>query len=89
MQEAAIEIDLDGKLVAVPRDVVSDLAAAAAARAGISRRHRDLSLHLGRALESGRVSLGRPELRALVAVLEQEHPGCFGPAVAELVRAVA
>jgi hypothetical protein len=89
MLEAAIEIDLDGKLVAVPRDVVSDLAAAAAARASISERHRDLSLHLGRALESGRVTLGQPDLRALIAVLEQEHPGRFGPAVAELVRAVA
>jgi hypothetical protein len=89
MQEEMIEIDLDGKVVAVPRDVVSDLAAAAAARAGVSGRHRDLSLHLNRALESGRVSLGRSEVRALVAVLEEEHPDRFGSAVAELRRAVA
>jgi hypothetical protein len=84
-----IEIALDGKVVGVPRDVVSDLAAAAAARAGVSERHRDLSLHLNRALESGSVSLGRGEVRALVAVLEEEHSGRFGPAAAELLRAVA
>ena len=84
-----IEIALDGKVVGVPRDVVSDLAAAAAARAGVSERHRDLSLHLNRALESGSVRLGRGEVRALVAVLEEEHSGRFGPAAAELLRAVA
>src|SRR6266516_2953092 len=64
-----IEIDLDGKVVGVPRDVVSELAAAAAARAGISERHRELSLSLNGALESGSVSLGQGEVRALVAVL--------------------
>jgi hypothetical protein len=85
----AIEIGLDGKIVAVPRDVVSALAAAAAAHAGISERHRDLSLHLSGALESGRVDLGQGEMRALVAVLEEEHPDHFGPAAAELRRAVA
>ena len=88
-QEDTIEIDLDGKIVAVPRGVVSDLAAAAAARAGMSERHRDLSLHLNRGLESGRVSLGQGEMRALVAVLEEEHSDRFGPAAAELRRAVA
>jgi hypothetical protein len=81
-----IEIDLDGTVVAVPRDVISALAAAAAARARISDRHRELSLRLGGALESGRVSLDRGEVRALVAVLEENH---FGPAAAELRRAVA
>jgi hypothetical protein len=81
-----IEIDLDGKVVEVPRDVISALAAAAAARARISDRHRELSLRLGGALESGRVSLERGEVRALVAVLEENH---FGPAAAELRRAVA
>jgi hypothetical protein len=87
--EEIIEIDLDGKAVAVPRDVVSDLAAASAARAGVSERHRELSLHLNRALETGRVSLGREAMLALVAVLEQEQDGRFGPAAAELLRAVA
>jgi hypothetical protein len=87
--EAAIEVGLDGKVVTVPRDVVSAIAAAAAARAGVSERHRDLSLHLNRALESGRVTLGQAEVRALVAVLEEEHPDGFGPAAAELRRAVA
>jgi hypothetical protein len=84
-----IEIGLDGKVVGVSRDVVSELAAAAAASAGVSERHRDLSLRLNRALESGRVSLDRGELRALVAVLEEEHPDRFGPAAAELRGAVA
>ncbi|HEY2741322.1 MAG TPA: hypothetical protein VGI69_03980 [Gaiellaceae bacterium] len=87
--EEIIEIDLGGKAVAVPRDVVSDLAASAAARAGVSDRHRELSLHLNRALETGRVSLGRGSMLALVAVLEQEQDGRFGPAAAELLRAVA
>ena len=88
--EEAIEIDLYGTAVPVPRDVVSALAAAAAARAGISARHRDLSLLLGRALENGRrVVLGRGEVRALCAVIEEEHPDRFGPAAAELLRAAA
>jgi hypothetical protein len=85
----AIEIGLDGKVVAVPRDIVSALAAAAAARAGVSQRHRDLSLHLNRALEVGHVHLGQGEVRALVAVLEEAHPDQLDPAVAELRRAVA
>jgi ABC-type amino acid transport substrate-binding protein len=89
MQEDEIEIDLDGKVVAVPRDVVSELAAAAATRAGVSERHLDLSLQLGRALEFGRVSLARTDVRALIAVLEEEHPERFGPGAAELLRAVA
>ncbi len=87
--DETIEVGLDGKVVAVPRDVVSAIAAAAAARAGVSGRHRDLSLHLNRALEAGHVSLGQGELRALVAVLEEEHPERFGSAAAELRGAVA
>jgi hypothetical protein len=87
--DETIEVGLDGKVVAVPREVVSAIAAAAATRAGVSGRHRDLSLHLNRALESGHVSLGQGEMRALVAVLEEEHPERFGPAAAELRRAVA
>jgi hypothetical protein len=89
MQEEMIEIDLDGRAVSVPREVVSAIAAAAAARAGVSERHRDLSLHLNRALEAGHVSLGRGVVRALVAVLEEEHPDRFGPAAAELLRGAA
>lgn len=84
-----IEIDLDGNAVVVPREVVSDLAAAAAARAGISGSHRDLSLQLHRALQTGSVSLGRGLVRALVAVLEEGQPDRFGPGAADLVRAVA
>ena len=88
-EEGQIEIDLDGKTVAVPRGVVSERAAAAAASAGVSGRHRDLSLLLGRALETGRVTLGQGEIRALCAVLERAHPDRFGPAADELRRAAA
>jgi hypothetical protein len=88
-QEETIEIDLAGKLLAVPRDVVSQLAAAAAARAGVSGRHRDLSLLLGRALESGSASLGQGEMREICDVLVEEHPERFGPAAAEMIESVA
>lgn len=89
MSEETIELCLDGKAVAVPSELVRALAAAAAARAGVSARHRDLSLLLGRALETGQTTLGRGEIRALCAVLEEEHPDRLGPAAAELLRAVA
>ena len=89
MAEEIIEIDLDGKVVPVPSQVVNELAAAAAARAGVSAGHRDLSLLLGRALESGHARLGRTEVRVLCAVLEEEHPDRFGPGAAELLRVVA
>jgi hypothetical protein len=88
-QEEMIEIDLDGKTVVVPRGVVTEIAAAAATRAGISERHRDLSLRLGRGLESGQVILCQAEVRALCAVLEEEHVDRFGPAADELRRAAA
>lgn len=81
-----IELEVQGGVVRVPRDVVSRLAAAAAARAGVSSRHRDLSLLLGRALDSGRLALGRGESWALRAVIEEE-PDAFGPAGAGLLRA--
>jgi len=87
--ENEIELDLDGKAVQVSRDVVSAIAASAAASAGISERHRDLTILLSRALESGRATLDRGEMRALCAVLEEEQGGRFGPAAAELLRAVA
>ena len=89
MNEEAIELDLDGKAVEVPRELVRTLAAAAAARAGISARHRDLSLLLGRALETGAASLGQGEMRALCAVIEEEHPSRLGPAASELLRTAA
>ena len=87
MQET-IELDLDGKAVPVPRELVERLAAAAAARAGVSAQHRDLSLLLARGLESGQAGLGQAEVRALCAVLEGELDR-FGPAGAELLRVVA
>jgi hypothetical protein len=83
-----IELDLDGKAVPVPRELADRIAAAAAARAGVSARHRDLSLLLARGLESGRASLGQGEVRALCVVLEEELDG-LGPAAADLLRAVA
>jgi hypothetical protein len=86
--QETIEIDLDGKAVPVPRDLVDRVAASAAARAGVSAQHRDLSLLLVRGLESGHASLGRGEVRALAAVLEEELDG-FGPAADDLLRAVA
>lgn len=88
MAEEAIELDVHGQMVGVPREVVSRLAAAAAARAGVSSRHRDLSLLLGRALESGRVSLNRGEARALRAVLEEE-PNGYGASGDDLLRAAS
>jgi hypothetical protein len=89
MEAEQIRLDLDGKVVPVPREVVSGIAAAAAGRAGVSARHRDLSLLLHRALDLGHAILGRGDVRALCAVLEEEHPDRFGPAAAELLRAVA
>ena len=89
MSQETIELDLDGKVVPVPRELVSRLAATAAARAGISARHRDLSLLLGRALESGAASLGQVDVRALCAVIEEEQDGRFGRAGAVLLREAA
>jgi hypothetical protein len=88
MTHETIELDLDGKTVPVARDLADRLAAAAAARAGVSAQHRDLSLLLVRGLESGQASLGQGEVRALCALLEEELDR-FGPAGAELLRAVA
>lgn len=88
MAAEEIELDVVEHPVAVPREVVEDLAAAAAERAGVSSRHRDLSLLLGRALHSGKVSLSRGEARALRAVLE-EGRGRFGQAGAALLRATS
>ena len=71
MGDDEIELDVLGHAVRVPRDVVSSLATAAAGRAGVSSRHRDLSLLLRRALESGKGNLNRAEARTLDVVLEE------------------
>ena len=89
MSEESIELGLDGKAVSVPRELVGAVAAAAASRAGVSARHRDLSLLLGRALETGQATMGPGEIRALCAVLEEEDHDGLGSAAAELLRAVA
>jgi hypothetical protein len=88
MPVETIDLDLDGKVVPVPRELVSALAAAAAARAGVSARHRDLSLLLGRALEVGTANLDQGSVRALCVVIEEEQ-GRFGLAGAELLREAA
>jgi hypothetical protein len=89
MAEETIDLDLDGKVVPVPRELVSALAAGAAARAGVSARHRDLSLLLGRALESGAAILEQDDVRALCAVIEEHQDGRFGTAAADLLREAA
>ena len=89
MVEEMIDLDLDGKVVPVPRELVSGLAAAAAARAGVSARHRDLSLLLGRALESGPASLDQDSVRALCAVIEEGQGDRFGLAGEALLREAA
>ncbi|HZT54498.1 MAG TPA: hypothetical protein VE995_08960 [Gaiellaceae bacterium] len=89
MGREPIVFEIDDEVVRVPREVVSGLAAAAAARAGVSTRHREISLLLGRALESGRVSIGDPEALALRAVLEEEDGERLGPAAEELLRTLA
>jgi len=88
MTKEEIELDLHGRPLGVPREIVSRLAAAAAARAGVSSRHRDLSLALGRALDLGHVALSNSEARALQAVLEEEQSG-FGAEGEELLRAAS
>jgi hypothetical protein len=88
MAEEMIELDVHGRLVGVPNEVVGRLAAAAAAQAGVSSRHRDLSLLLRRGLDAGRVTLSRGEVRALRALLEDEPSG-YGAEGEELLLAAS
>ena len=67
-----IQLDVSGDRIEIPRELVSDLAAGAAARAGVSSQHRELSLALNQALARGEGSLSRRESRALHAVLEEK-----------------
>jgi hypothetical protein len=91
MTQETVELDIDGTVVSAPRELVERLAAGAAARAGVSARHRDLSLLLVRALESGHARLDSGEVGALCAVLEEERQrhDRLGDAAAELLRALA
>jgi hypothetical protein len=86
MQTDDIRIEVFGATVAASRDDVAALREAAAVHAGVSSRHRDLSLVLNRALESGSLSLSRPELAALLALVE-ESPERFAAIGNELERA--
>ncbi|MBV8258981.1 MAG: hypothetical protein JO073_14310 [Actinobacteria bacterium] len=72
MAPEAIHVDVFGAVVRLPRDLVGELRSAAAARAGVSSRHRDLSLVLDRALDSGSATLTHGDLRALTAIREEE-----------------
>lgn len=72
MSDEPIVLELPGSSVSVQRDLVRTLAAAAAAHAGVSSRHRELSLLLGQALDSGRVTLDSDAERTLRAVLEEK-----------------
>jgi hypothetical protein len=86
MAPREIRLDLFGSVVSVRRELVDELRAEAAAQAGVSSQHRDLSLVLDRALETGGAVLGRSDVRALVAVLELRAPDA-DEEVADLVRA--
>lgn len=82
----AIQLDVFGTVVPLPRELVAELRAAAAARAGVSSIHRDLSLVLDRALGSGSATLTRADLRAL-GVIGEEKPEPFAEAVRRLQEA--
>lgn len=60
-----IRVDLFGAVVAIERTVVVELRDAAAARAGVSSRFRDLSLVLDRALATGTLTMHRHEVRLI------------------------
>lgn len=83
MTGSGIQLDVLGATVRVPRRLAEELRAAAAARAGVSSRHRDLSLVLDRALGSGSATLTRADLLALDAIAE-EQPEPFAAAVQAL-----
>ncbi len=66
-----IELDIMGKVASIADVDARRLRDAAAAEAGRSAGHRDLSLLLDRALETHRrIALQRGEQRALEAILE-------------------
>lgn len=83
MRHREVRLDVFGDVVTLPYDAVEELRAAAAAQAGVSSRHRDLSLVLHRALGAGQAVLTRPDVSALLALAE-EHD--FGEPAAELLR---
>ncbi len=71
----AIELDLNGRKLALDEAVVRQLKAKATAGAGSSSTLRDLAFMLDRAIsERGPVSLQRAEARALERLLEETDP---------------
>jgi methylase of polypeptide subunit release factors len=69
-----IELDIMGKIASIADADARRLRAAAAAEAGRSAGHRDLSLLLDRALETHRrIALQRGEQRALDAILKTQE----------------
>ena len=84
-------LDLGGRRVRVRRPVAQLLRDAAARRAGSSSAHRDLSLVLTRAIESGSlVALQRAEMRTLLELLEGQEipPGSEMTQLLELTRSI-
>lgn len=70
---AVIELDIMGDIVSIQDNDARRLRDAAAAEAGRSAGHRDLSLLLDRALQTRRrVAVHRGEQRALEEILEKE-----------------
>jgi hypothetical protein len=69
-----IELDIMGDIVSIQDNDARRLRDAAAAEAGRSAGHRDLSLLLDRALQTRRrVAVHRGEQRALEEILEKEE----------------
>jgi hypothetical protein len=73
-----IRVDLCGETVHLEQALVVELRDAAAARAGTSSRHHDLSLLLNRSLTTGSLTLRRSKLRTLIRLAlslpEHVHP---------------
>ena len=62
----SVRVDLFGSVLSIERELVIDLRNAAAARAGVSSRFRDLSLVLDRSLTTGTLIPRRHEFRLMI-----------------------
>jgi hypothetical protein len=83
-----IELDILGRVIAVPTAAVARLRDMAAARAGLSSSHRDLSLVLDRGLRRRSiVLLQRGEARALLELVEEASEDMEIAALAGAIRA--
>lgn len=85
---SVIELDILGRVIAVPTPAVARLRDMAAARAGLSSSHRDLSLVLDRGLRRRSiVLLQRGEARALLELVEEASEDMEIAALAGAIRA--